>query len=85
MPAEKHTLTPIATTVTPLLWGVADLAGALNVSVRKIQAMQSAGELPERVFAFGRRCLWNRAEIESWVQNSCPSREKWNTINGERR
>jgi predicted DNA-binding transcriptional regulator AlpA len=70
-------------TIEPLLWGVVDVARALNVSVRKIQAMQSTGELPEQIHSFGRRVLWNRAEIENWVQNSCPSREKWLAMKGD--
>jgi predicted DNA-binding transcriptional regulator AlpA len=43
------------------LWRAADLAAALNISIRQLWRMRAAGELPAPV-RVGRRCVRWRAE-----------------------
>ena len=70
-------------TIEQLLWPVEDVARALNVSVRKIQSMNSAGMLPMPIRSFGRRVLWSRTELEQWVSVGCPNRQKWEFLKKE--
>jgi excisionase family DNA binding protein len=77
MSAERQNI------VEPLLLSVEDVARALNVSIRKIQSMNSAGMLPLPIHSFGRRVLWSRVELEQWVSAGCPNRQKWEILKKE--
>ncbi|MEM7518372.1 MAG: helix-turn-helix domain-containing protein [Planctomycetota bacterium] len=51
---------------------VADL---LQVSTRSLWRLRDAGKLPPPV-KLGASVRWRRDEIEQWVKNGCPSKER---------
>ena len=53
-----------------------DLAERLQVSKRKIQRMDVAGQLP-RPIRLGRSVRWRASEIDEWLQGGAPSRRLW--------
>ena len=62
----------------PLLINVNELAVLLNLSRAAVYAALSAGRIgPRPIRAFGRRTLFSRAEVESWVRSGCINRDRW--------
>ena len=57
----------------------AELATLLDVSVRHIRRMDSAGKLPEPIH-IGRCVRWLFTEIYDWLKAGTPDRKKWNSI-----
>lgn len=47
-----------------------------SVSLTTWRKLNSIGKTPEGI-KLGRRVLWNRLELERWVNARCPSREEW--------
>lgn len=66
-------------TVERLAIPASEVAKLLNVSERHIWAMTSSGRLP-RPIRLGRRVLWSRAEIASWLEAGAPARDRWEQI-----
>jgi predicted DNA-binding transcriptional regulator AlpA len=61
-----------------------DLAGIMNLGVRTIRTLDSAGGLPRPV-KLGSRRLWNVQELRSWMSAGCPDRTTWEKLRQERR
>lgn len=53
-----------------------DLKEMLNVSLRQIWRLNSAGKLPKPI-RLGGSVRWNRAEIQQWFGAGCPDRRTW--------
>lgn len=51
----------------------------LGLSIRTIRAMDSAGKLP-RPIRFGRAVRWRVSEIQDWVDEGSPDRERWEML-----
>ena len=49
-----------------------DLPALLNVSRASIRRAMEAGRFPKCI-RIGRCVMWRRAEIEAWVEASCPA------------
>ena len=60
-----------------LLLDAKQSAGLVGVSRAHLYAMHSSGRLGPLPIHLGRRTLWRREEIESWIRKSCPSRDVW--------
>jgi prophage regulatory protein len=58
-----------------------DLAAMLNVSLRQVWRLNSAGKLP-RPIRLGGSVRWNRAEIQQWFEAGCPDRKTWEAKKG---
>jgi predicted DNA-binding transcriptional regulator AlpA len=56
-----------------------DLAEMLDVSLRQVWRLNSAGKLPKPI-RLGGSVRWNRAEIQSWFEAGCPDRKAWDTM-----
>ncbi|MBW8039222.1 MAG: helix-turn-helix domain-containing protein [Planctomycetes bacterium] len=65
-----------------LLLSAVDAARLISVGRSHFYALHSSGRLGPRPIRLGRRTLWNRKELESWVAAGCPAREKWLQTNG---
>jgi prophage regulatory protein len=52
------------------------LADMLNVSLRQVWRLNSAGKLPRPV-RLGGSVRWNRAEVTAWFEAGCPDHEAW--------
>lgn len=49
----------------------------IGVGRTHFYAMHSSGRLGPMPVNLGRRTLWRKKELEAWVDNDCPGREKW--------
>ena len=58
-----------------LLINVLDVAAMLQCSARHVWRMADAGKMP-RPYKIGALCRWDRAIIERWVADGCPSCRK---------
>ena len=71
--------------VGPLAVGAKRLALLLDVSVRTIRSMDSAGKLPRPVKLNGRAVRWTLdgpTGIRAWLRADCPDREAWEALIG---
>ena len=57
----------MATTITPALLRVHDLASLLNLTVFQVRHMRARGQLPPPFQRPGLRLCWRRADIEKWL------------------
>ena len=55
-----------------LLVGVNDVAAMLQCSPRHVWRLADSGRMP-RPYKIGALCRWDRAVIERWVSDGCPS------------
>ena len=51
-------------------------AAMLNVSLRQIWRLNSAGRLPKPI-RLGGSVRWNRAEVQQWFEGGCLDRRAW--------
>jgi excisionase family DNA binding protein len=64
----------------PLMVTAEELAGELQISERTLWRLLSSGQLIEPI-RIGRSVRWRREEVERWIANSCPPRDKWESSN----
>ncbi len=67
-----------------LLLSTVDAAKLIGVGRTHFYAMHSSGRLGPLPVRLGKRTLWNRAELETWVADGCPSRERWQMVAGRK-
>jgi predicted DNA-binding transcriptional regulator AlpA len=53
-----------------------ELAEMLNVSLRQVWRLNSAGKLPKPIRLSG-SVRWNRQEVTDWFEAGCPDRKTW--------
>jgi prophage regulatory protein len=53
-----------------------ELAEMLDVSLRQVWRLNSAGKLPRPV-RLGGSVRWNRAEVMAWFEGGCPDPKAW--------
>lgn len=58
-----------------------ELAAMVNVSLRQVWRLNSAGKLP-RPIRLGGSVRWNRQEIMDWFEAGCPDRKTWEAKKG---
>jgi prophage regulatory protein len=58
-----------------------ELAQMLDVSLRQIWRLNSAGKLPKPI-RLGGSVRWNRQEVTEWFEAGCPERRAWETRKG---
>jgi len=63
-----------------LLLSASDAAQLLGIGRSHFYALHSCGRLGPQPVMLGRRTLWRKAELESWVAANCPVRQKWQVI-----
>ena len=66
------------------LMTVADLARRLSLSARIVRRHDLAGKIPQAL-RIGGALRWRPAEIQEWIDEGCPQRERWETIWSQRR
>lgn len=64
--------TLVVPTDVPRLLDVAAVAGLLAVSSRHVRRLADSGRMP-RPKRLGTLVRWDRAEIERWIAEGCPS------------
>ena len=60
------------------LLSVKQASEKLAVSVRKVWAMYSTGQMPAPV-RMGRSVRWRESDLNEWVRLGCPAREEFET------
>jgi excisionase family DNA binding protein len=60
-----------------LLLSAVDAAKLISVGRSHFYALHSSGRLGPMTIRLGRRILWSRKELESWVAAGCPARGQW--------
>lgn len=68
----------------PLAFSAADLARRLDVSLRHLRRLDSAGKLPKPI-RLGRSVRWPVAEVENWLRLGGPDRETYEAMKGTQR
>jgi predicted DNA-binding transcriptional regulator AlpA len=68
----------------PLLVTANQAASMCGRSVRTWRAWDSSGRIPSPI-RIGSSTLWRAAELQAWVEAGCPSREEWESLQGEAR
>ncbi len=58
-----------------------DLKEMLNVSLRQVWRLNSAGKLPKPI-RLGGSVRWNREEVRDWFAAGCPERSVWEAKKG---
>ncbi len=58
------------------LLSVREVAERLKVSVRQIWKLASSARLP-RAVRIGRSVRWRADDIDRWIQQDCPSRDRF--------
>jgi len=53
-----------------------ELAEMLDVSLRQVWRLNSAGKLPKPI-RLGGSVRWNRQEVTAWFEAGCPDRHAW--------
>jgi excisionase family DNA binding protein len=71
--------TPAAAKPLPLLLSDVEAARLLGCSRATVHRLRAAGKFPDAT-RLGRKLLFNRAELESWVQHRCPDLATWKAI-----
>jgi len=71
------------TTETSLLLSATDAAAAVGVSRSGFWKLHASARVPSPV-RIGRRVLWRRNDLEEWVEQGCPSRDRFEAMRGTR-
>jgi len=66
-----------------LLLSATDAAHAVGVSRSGFWKLHASARLPAPV-RLGRRVLWRRSDLKQWVEQGCPSRERFEAMRGVR-
>lgn len=61
----------------PLLVSADELCQMLSVGKSLFYEMKQSGRFGPVAIHFGRRVVWRRSEVESWVEAGCPCRDEW--------
>jgi excisionase family DNA binding protein len=66
--------------ITPLLLSSLQAAALLGISRSHFYGLISSGTLGVMPIRLGERVLWNRNELERYVEAGCPTKEKWQAM-----
>ena len=60
---------------TATLLNVKEVAEMLGLSERTVYRLSDTGNMPQPV-KLGAAVRWRRQELESWIENGCPKRQR---------
>jgi len=63
-----------------LLLSTERVAALLSISRSNFYGLLSSGRIGPEPIYLGRRVLWKRVELESWIAADCPPRHQWLSI-----
>ena len=67
-----------------LAMSAVDLADRLEVSLRHLRRLDSAGKLPKPI-RLGRSVRFAVAEVNAWLAAGAPDRQRWEAMKGSQR
>ncbi len=65
-----------STAVQPILLSAAESAKLLGIGRSLFYSLRSEGKLP-RPRQLGGRVLWQKSELEKWIDHNCPTQQQW--------
>ena len=68
-----------------LLLSAAEVAGLLGISRSAFYCLLSSGRIGPTPVRLGRCVRWDKRELEQWVAEKCPNRDKWLALRGDDR
>ena len=74
-----------ANMLIPLLLDAEEASRMLGISRSNFYALLSSGRIGPEPINLGKRVLWKRTDLELWVENDCPNRQKWLLIKEDRK
>jgi len=69
------------TTDDQILVSAEEVARLLDMSVRNVRRLDATARLPAPI-RIGRSVKWRREEIAQWCEAGCPTRERWEAMQG---
>ncbi len=83
MKSTINDLPPITMKHSPcaaLLLAADEAAALLGIGRSHFYGLHSSGRLGPLPVRLGKRSLWRRDELESWVAGHCPPRQQWQAM-----
>ncbi len=65
---------------TPLLLSVGAAAAFIGLPRRSFERAQAAGRVGPEPVKIGTRRLYRSADLQDWVRQGCPSRDRWKDL-----
>ena len=69
--------------IEPALLTIPDVCKYLNIKRATFYKLNASGRFAPLQIGLCRKVLYNRAEIENWIQAGCPHRKQWQSIKRE--
>jgi excisionase family DNA binding protein len=66
--------------IAPALLTIPQVCQLLNISRAEFYRLNQSGKFAPLQVSLCRKVLYNRAEIDRWIQAGCPHRKIWQTI-----
>jgi len=66
-----------------ILLSAGEVAGVLGISRSAFYSLLSSGRIGPLPMRLGRSVRWNRRELETWIAEKCPSRDRWLDMQGD--
>ena len=76
-------MSKVKTNLEPLLVCGDETARLLGIGSALFHQMKSDGRLGPLPISFGRKRLYDVAELRAWISAGCPSREIWQKMKNE--
>ncbi len=70
---------PTQTAIKSILLSASEAAALLGIGRSLFYSLHSEGKIPAPR-RLGGRVLWSKQELEQWINNNCPNRQKWESI-----
>lgn len=68
--------------IEPALLTIPQVCSLLNISRAEFYRLNQSGKFAPLQVGLCRKVLYNREEIENWIEAGCPHRKIWQTTKG---
>ena len=70
---------PTQTAIKSILLSASEAAQLLGIGRSLFYSLRSEGKLP-LPRRLGSRVLWQKTELEKWIDSNCPTQQQWEQI-----
>jgi len=70
-------------TTDKLLLSATEVAALLGISRSAFYSLLSSGRIGPLPVRLGRSVRWDKRELETWIAEKCPSRDRWLAMQGD--
>jgi len=71
-------------TTDKLLLSATEVAALLGISRSAFYSLLSSGRIGPLPVRLGRSVRWDKRELETWIAEKCPSRDRWLAMQGDK-